>query len=90
MSDALLAQLGGVAGATILLMQLFVKPFVLDKRWWPPIAIALSIALSLAVGATYKALTVVDVAQLIVEGVVAGAGAIGAYSGLKNALEDRP
>ena len=76
-----LAQIGGAAGLTLVLVQL-VKAAVKDTRWWPVLAVLTGIVVTVG----YAFTTTRDPQALVLaalQGIVSGLAASGAWSGVK-------
>lgn len=74
----------GLGGAPVVVaLTLIVKPFVLDRRFWPIIALVWGLAIN--VGWAWARGT--DLATAVALGVMSGLAASGLWSGIKNGAE---
>lgn len=84
----LLAQVGGAAGLTLLLVHYVVKPIVKDGKWWPVASIGVGVVIFLAAGVATGQTSSVALAAASLQGLVSGLVASGVWSGA-NAMQGK-
>ena len=84
----LLAQVGGAAGLTLLLVQYGVKRVIKDGRFWPVASIGVGVVIFIVVGIATGQTSSVALMAAALQGIVSGLVASGVWSGA-NAVQGK-
>ncbi len=84
----LLAQVGGAAGLTLILVHYAVKPIISNGRLWPLASIGVGVIVTVVVALATGQATSVALAAAGLQGVISGLVASGVWSGA-NAVQGK-